>query len=437
MDGILVVAKPVGPTSHDVVGLVRRLAATKRVGHGGTLDPFASGVLPVFLGKATRLVEYHLGDRKRYRATVCFGATSTTDDLEGALTPVAGPAADAGDGRGGARRLPRRRSSSGRPPTARSRSPAGGPTRWPGPARRSSSRRGRSRSTRSTLVVVGRRRPPASRSRSSTSTARRGPTSGRWPAISAPRSATRRYLGALVRTASGPFTLDDGDRARRRPRGRRGRAGGGRGAAPADRRRPRPADGRRPGRRRSSRSAAARRSACRPGRGRAAGRRADPPRRRGAAGSSRSPGSPGRSSRPTRSCSTPPAGAARGVAAGMTIRTVTGGPRSGPTTARSSSSIGVFDGLHLGHAWLLEHLVREARLRERPAGRHHLRRAPGRGPARPGAAAPDGSRGAPRAARGARRRGRRDRALRRRPAADAVRRLRPRDHRPDARSPGS
>jgi len=91
MDGILVVAKPVGPTSHDIVGLVRRLAATRRVGHGGTLDPFASGVLPIFLGKATRLVEYHLGDRKRYRATVCFGASSTTDDLEGALTPAGGP----------------------------------------------------------------------------------------------------------------------------------------------------------------------------------------------------------------------------------------------------------------------------------------------------------------------------------------------------------
>ena len=89
---MLVVAKPVGPTSHDVVGLIRRLSATKRVGHGGTLDPFASGVLPVFLGKATRLVEFHLGDRKRYRATVCFGASSTTDDLEGALTPATGAA---------------------------------------------------------------------------------------------------------------------------------------------------------------------------------------------------------------------------------------------------------------------------------------------------------------------------------------------------------
>jgi tRNA pseudouridine55 synthase len=92
VDGVLVVAKPTGPTSHDVVALVRRLAGTRRVGHGGTLDPFASGVLPVFLGVATRLVEYHLADRKAYRATVCFGASSTTDDLEGDLTPADGPA---------------------------------------------------------------------------------------------------------------------------------------------------------------------------------------------------------------------------------------------------------------------------------------------------------------------------------------------------------
>lgn len=95
LDGILVIDKPVGPTSHDLVGLVRRLGATRRVGHGGTLDPFASGVLPIFLGKATRVVEFHLADRKAYRATVCFGATSTTDDLEGELTPATGPAPDA------------------------------------------------------------------------------------------------------------------------------------------------------------------------------------------------------------------------------------------------------------------------------------------------------------------------------------------------------
>lgn len=103
LDGILIVDKPIGPTSHDIVGLVRRLAATRRVGHGGTLDPFASGVLPVFLGKGTRLVEFHLADRKAYRATVCFGAWSTTDDREGEMTPAEGaapsrPAVEAGLG---------------------------------------------------------------------------------------------------------------------------------------------------------------------------------------------------------------------------------------------------------------------------------------------------------------------------------------------------
>jgi tRNA pseudouridine55 synthase len=92
MDGILVVAKDPGFTSHDVVALVRRLSATRRAGHGGTLDPFASGVLPVFLGLATRLVEYHMADDKAYRATVCFGATSETDDRDGELVPGTGPA---------------------------------------------------------------------------------------------------------------------------------------------------------------------------------------------------------------------------------------------------------------------------------------------------------------------------------------------------------
>ncbi len=92
LDGILVVDKPQGPTSHDVVALVRRLAATRRVGHGGTLDPFATGVLPIFLGHGTRVVEYHATDTKGYRATVCFGAASTTDDLEGDLTPAESPA---------------------------------------------------------------------------------------------------------------------------------------------------------------------------------------------------------------------------------------------------------------------------------------------------------------------------------------------------------
>ncbi len=91
-DGVLVLRKPPGPTSHDMVALVRRLTGVKRVGHGGTLDPFASGVLPVFLGLATRLVEYHMADDKAYRATVCFGFTSATDDRDGELVPGEGPA---------------------------------------------------------------------------------------------------------------------------------------------------------------------------------------------------------------------------------------------------------------------------------------------------------------------------------------------------------
>src|SRR5450759_5748045 len=92
MDGILVVAKEPGFTSHDLVALVRRLTGTKRAGHGGTLDPFASGVLPVFLGLGTRTVEYHMGDGKAYRATVCLGSTSETDDRDGELVPGNGPA---------------------------------------------------------------------------------------------------------------------------------------------------------------------------------------------------------------------------------------------------------------------------------------------------------------------------------------------------------
>ena len=75
-----------------MVALVRRLTGVRRVGHGGTLDPFAAGVLPVFIGHATRLVEYHLADDKAYRALVASAPRSTTDDLDGELTPIEGPA---------------------------------------------------------------------------------------------------------------------------------------------------------------------------------------------------------------------------------------------------------------------------------------------------------------------------------------------------------
>lgn len=80
--GFLNLNKPTGITSHDCVARVRRLLRNKRVGHGGTLDPAATGVLPLALGTATRLLQF-LPTDKAYRATVRLGVTTTTDDLEG------------------------------------------------------------------------------------------------------------------------------------------------------------------------------------------------------------------------------------------------------------------------------------------------------------------------------------------------------------------
>lgn len=83
--GFLNIYKPVGMTSHDVVAVLRRITKIKQIGHTGTLDPFAQGVLPVCIGKATRLIEY-LPDDKEYIATVQFGSATTTYDVEGEVT---------------------------------------------------------------------------------------------------------------------------------------------------------------------------------------------------------------------------------------------------------------------------------------------------------------------------------------------------------------
>lgn len=83
MDGLTVVDKPGGMTSHDVVSRVRRLAHTRRVGHGGTLDPMATGVLVLGVGRATRLLTYVIGTRKRYLGTIRLGQSTVTDDAEG------------------------------------------------------------------------------------------------------------------------------------------------------------------------------------------------------------------------------------------------------------------------------------------------------------------------------------------------------------------
>jgi len=85
VNGILLVDKPQGLSSHDIVRRVRRIYGTRKVGHTGTLDPLATGVLPVALGDATRLVQYIMEGSKRYRATLRLGAGTDTQDSEGRI----------------------------------------------------------------------------------------------------------------------------------------------------------------------------------------------------------------------------------------------------------------------------------------------------------------------------------------------------------------
>jgi tRNA pseudouridine55 synthase len=92
VSGLLNVNKPAGMTSHDVVARIRKLAGLRKVGHAGTLDPLATGVLLVCLGQATRLIEYLMASRKQYRATVRFGTATNTDDAEGEVTATGDPA---------------------------------------------------------------------------------------------------------------------------------------------------------------------------------------------------------------------------------------------------------------------------------------------------------------------------------------------------------
>lgn len=85
-DGLLVVDKPAGWTSHDVVARCRRLAGTRRVGHAGTLDPMATGVLVLGIGRATKLLTFLVGCDKTYTATIRLGEATITDDAEGEVT---------------------------------------------------------------------------------------------------------------------------------------------------------------------------------------------------------------------------------------------------------------------------------------------------------------------------------------------------------------
>ncbi len=94
-DGLLLVDKPAGVTSHDVVNVARRALGERRIGHAGTLDPFATGLLVLLVGRATRLLPYVSGDPKVYEGTVRFGAETDTDDLHGAVVRDALPPSEA------------------------------------------------------------------------------------------------------------------------------------------------------------------------------------------------------------------------------------------------------------------------------------------------------------------------------------------------------
>jgi tRNA pseudouridine55 synthase len=90
-EGLLLVDKPAGVTSHDVVNVARRALGERRVGHAGTLDPFATGLLVLLVGRATRLLPHVSGDPKVYEATIRFGAETDTEDLHGTVTHEAPP----------------------------------------------------------------------------------------------------------------------------------------------------------------------------------------------------------------------------------------------------------------------------------------------------------------------------------------------------------
>src|SRR5687767_15933790 len=95
-DGVLLVDKPAGMSSHDVVNRARRAIGSRRIGHGGTLDPFATGLLVLLVNRATRLLPFLDGEPKVYRARIRFGARTSTDDCEGEIVAEAGlPAREA------------------------------------------------------------------------------------------------------------------------------------------------------------------------------------------------------------------------------------------------------------------------------------------------------------------------------------------------------
>ena len=204
--GLAIVDKPAGVTSHDVVGMLRRRLGERRVGHAGTLDPSATGVLVVGVGSVTRLLRFVGDGRKRYTGEVVLGVETDSLDADGAVVATHDMAArDRRRRPAGRRRAPRRRHRAG---------PADGvgdPGRRPPPARAGPrGHRGRAR------AAAGDRRPLRRR--------RRPPTRRCWPSTSSCSGGTYvrtlaadlghllgggAHLRNLRRTAVGPYTIDE------------------------------------------------------------------------------------------------------------------------------------------------------------------------------------------------------------------------------------
>ena len=376
-DGVLVVDKPVGPTSHDMVDLVRRLTGVRRVGHGGTLDPFAAGVLPVFIGRATRLVEYHMADDKAYRAMIAFGATSTTDDLDGELTVTDGPAPDQAAVE--AALAPFRGRISQVPPDHSA-------VRVQGRHAYELARGGERPALSARQVEIQRLELVAwddADPARPTATVEIACSAGTYiRAIARDLGAALgcgAYLVALTRSQSGPFTRDGAHV----PDAIRAAFATGRGAEPpaAGRRRSRRLPERGPRRQAiSRRSSGARSCGRRPAApavvepsvpGSTQGRPLPGPRRQ------RSPGR----DRAARGRPAPPGEGAR--RAGIPSLSVERHARLEALAAdlRSVATIGAFDGMHRGHVALIDRLVREARQRGTRGGRGDLRATSRSGPA--------------------------------------------------------
>ena len=190
-----------GMSSTAAVGEVRRLLDAAKAGHGGTLDPLATGLLPIALGEATKTVPYVMDGSKTYRFTLRWGEARDTDDAEGEVIAHQRGAAEPRRDPGGACRASPARSSSARPPFPRSRSRASAPMTWPAPASAPelAAAAGRDRALRAD-------RQPDPDHADFEAVRARAPICAASPATWPRRSARCGHVSALRRPAVGPFT---------------------------------------------------------------------------------------------------------------------------------------------------------------------------------------------------------------------------------------